>query len=113
MGTPLLDPHLRCADHAQFARALGPALDALPAGALPLGSGCTRGGMIDDSALTFSVLAVDEQAGRVAARVGVFFTEVVGGCNCSDDPVAFDAYCVLEVAFDRATGLAEISAAAD
>ncbi len=93
----------------QFAPALAAALRTLPPGTLPLLAGCTRGGMVDDGDLEVSVLTLMEEGGRVTARVGVFFSEVVGGCNCSEDPVANNAYCVLQVTFDRRSGLAEIS----
>lgn len=91
-----------------FADKLVRALRALPAGSLPLTAACTQGGWVDDSDLAISVLTISGDDGAVSARVGVFFTEVVGGCNCNDDPVGCSAYGVVRVTLDRTTGIAEI-----
>lgn len=91
-----------------LAQDLKAALRALAAGTLPLAAGRSQGGAIDDRDTTFSLLRLEESGNLTVARVGVFFTEVVGGCNCSEDPVEHNAYCVLEVRIDRTTGIAEI-----
>ena len=93
----------------EIGRTLLRALRALPSGSLPLGSSCRQGGMVDESDLAFSMLTLDAAGDRITARVGVFFSELVGGCNCNDDPVVFNAYGVLRVAIDRITGVATIS----
>ena len=65
--------------------------------------------MIDDNNISASVLGVEQTADHLTARVGVFFTEIVGGCNCNDDPAEANAYCVIEVRIDRATGIAVLT----
>ena len=39
-------------------------------------------------------------------RLGVFFAEVVGGCNCHDDPVATHSYALLGLRIARSDGAA-------
>lgn len=95
-------------DATELKRRLGAALGRLPTGALPLQHGCDQGGLVDDQAVSASVLGFEQTAGHLTARVGVFFTEVVGGCNCNDDPLQTNAYCVVEVRIDRATGATEL-----
>lgn len=104
-----LEPRLFDGDAEELGQILLRALQALPPASLPLGASCRQAGMVDDSDLAFSILTLDASAGRIKARVGVFFSEVVGGCNCNDDPVAFSAYGVLRVAIDRGTGVTAIS----
>lgn len=104
-----LEPGLPDLDAEALAQALVRALEALPPGRLPLAAACTQGGVVDDGDLAISVLAVSEAAERVTARVGVFFSEVVGGCNCDEDPVAFPAYGVLRVVLDRRCGVAVVA----
>jgi hypothetical protein len=87
-----------------FADQLASALKALPPGSLPLQSGCDQGGLVDDSDISASVLSVDHSDDCIVARVGIFFIEVIGGCNCNDDPVEANAYCLLEVAIGRTDG---------
>jgi len=100
---------LEAVDSTDFGDCLARALKALPAGSLPLQGGCDQGGLVDDRDISASVLSVDQTKDCVTARVGVFFTEIVGGCNCNDDPLEANAYCVLEVAIDRTDGATELT----
>ena len=88
---------------ARFAATLKQQLQALQPGALPLGQATTQGGYVDDSDISVTVLRTTDNGQSVAADVGVFFTEVVGGCNCHDDPLAVNAYCELRVTIDKLT----------
>jgi len=108
-----LEPALLDGDAQALTLALVRALQALPPGSLPLGAVCRQGGLVDERDLAFSVLSLNATDARISARVGVFFGEVLGGCNCSDDPVVFNAYGVLLIAIDRVTGVASISPDAD
>jgi hypothetical protein len=38
----------------------------------------------------------------------VFFSEVVAGCNCGDDPMDLHAYCVMRVSIDKASARAAV-----
>lgn len=98
---------LEAEDSDSFKRRLALALNALPKGSLPLQAGCEQGGLVDDSDISASVLSVEQDNDRFLARVGIFFTEIAGGCNCNDDPLEVNAYCVLEVAINRRDGVAE------
>jgi hypothetical protein len=84
------------------------ALQRLPPDALPLHETCTQGGMVDDGDLGISQLSRATSESHVTARVGVFFDEIVGGCNCHDDPVATARYAVLAVRIARGDGSAGI-----
>jgi len=99
---------LEAEDSESFKHRLASAVKALPAGSLPLQAGCEQGGLVDDSDILASVLSVEQDKDRFLARVGIFFTEIVGGCNCNDDPLEVNAYCVLEVAINRSDGVATI-----
>jgi hypothetical protein len=96
-----------------FAATLKRELLALGPGALPLHLGTTQGGIVDDSALDATVLAFEDEGERIGVRIGCFFTEVVGGCSCGDDPMPAHAYCELRVSIDKATGEAEIGPITD
>ena len=100
---------LEAADAESFKQRLAAALNALPGGNLPLHAGCEQGGLVDDSNISASVLSVEQDKDRFLARVGIFFTEIVGGCNCNDDPLEVNAYCVLEVAISRRDGVAKFT----
>ncbi len=89
------------------ATALVRALERLPHGTLPLHEACTQGGVVADSGLSFSVLRHAASESHVTLRLGVFFSEVVGGCNCHDDPVATHNYALFGLRIARSDGAAE------
>jgi len=98
---------------AAFSRELKAALLGLDAGALPLHAGVTQGGYVDDSNLDATVLDVTDDGTEIRARIGVFFTEVVGNCACGDEPVPVQTWCVLQVAIDTTTATASFSVLAE
>lgn len=101
------------ADDQRLKKQLALALAELPVEQLPLQAGCNQGGMIDADDLVISVLEMQRRPQKLSARVGVFFTELVGGCNCHDDPSRSNAYCVLEVAIDGDRDSLSLRAVAD
>jgi hypothetical protein len=92
-----------------FADTLRDELQALGGGALPLHLGVNEGGMVDDSRLQVTVIRSSADEQTIQALVGVFFTEIVGGCSCGDEPQAKPVYCEMQVRIDRGSGDAEIS----
>jgi hypothetical protein len=78
------------------------------AAALPLQQGVAQGGVADGSNLAVSVFGVREDNAAIHAEVGVFFSEVVAGCNCGDDPMDLHAYCVMRVSIDKASARAAV-----
>jgi hypothetical protein len=84
-----------------FTGVLKKELQELGSGVLPLHEGVSQGGIVDDSNISASVLHVTENEESIAASVGVFFTEIVGGCSCGDDPMEANAYCEINVRIDK------------
>lgn len=89
---------------ATFAGALKAEIEALPAGSLPLDKATLTGWHIDDSHITASVLRVKDDAARIAADIGIFFTEIIAGCSCGDEPQSQSNYCELRVSIDKDSG---------
>ena len=92
-----------------FPGALKTTLLGLPPGSLPLHAAVSQGGQVDDSDLDATVLDVTDDGAGIHARIGVFFSEVVGNCACGDEPFPAPAYCVLQTSIDTATGRATFS----
>ena len=82
-------------------------LEALPSGTLPLHWCTSRGGYVDDSDISATVISVEQDEHRVQCKVGIFFTEIIVGCGCGDDPFPENAYCELIVSIDKTTAEAE------
>jgi hypothetical protein len=84
-------------------------IEGMGAEYLPLDEGTSQGGFVDDSKITATVLSVKDEANSIAAEVGVFFTEIVAGCSCGDEPDSLKAYCRMRILIEKATANARIS----
>ena len=92
---------LGCGPAENLGEILKNELKTLKPGDLPLQMATQQGGLIDDKRLEPTVLGVSESQDAIMARVGIFFTEIVAGCNCGDDPMPVNSYCELEVRIDK------------
>jgi hypothetical protein len=93
-----------------LAAALQSVLRGLPEGRSPVRG--EHGGRIDPCALTLTLLTErrvcpDDRA-LTEFRVGVFFTETVGGCSCGDEPFAVSGYQELTLLLDAAACTLEV-----
>lgn len=96
-----------------FRQTLKSEIEKLKSGTLPLEKGITQGGLVDDSNITATILSTSDNPSMINAKVGVFFTEIVGGCNCNDDPIEINAYCEIIITIDKITTEAKIVATSD
>lgn len=110
---PRLADSLHSWQTAAFEQTLKHEIEQLPGGQLPLYLGLTEGGMVDDSDIAVTVTRVEDKGSVIAARLGVFFTEVIGGCNCADDPIEKNVCCELQLQLDKSTAEADFSLAPD
>ena len=87
------------------------ALEGLDAACLPLQQALARGSQV--TAEPFQVMVLTTAGGEdgLRARVGVFFTSLIGGCQCADDPTPLEPlpeYAQIEVTIQRETGMAHL-----
>jgi hypothetical protein len=101
----LLDA-LRESRSGLFEKALKHELENLPAGTLPLEKGTSQGGFVDDSDISVTVIHIGQNDNSIQAKVGVFFTEIIVGCGCGDDPISENAYCEMLISIDKTTSAA-------
>lgn len=92
---------------SSFKQALKQELENQPTGTLPLEPGTSRGGIVDDSQLSVTVISTAADENRIHARIGVFFDEIIGGCSCGDEPAPENAYCEMLVVIDKSSARAE------
>ncbi|MGB5278363.1 MAG: glucosamine--fructose-6-phosphate aminotransferase [Gammaproteobacteria bacterium] len=102
-AVPRLTETMRAGASGSFARTLKRELESLPAGCLPLQEAAVHCGIIDDSNISVTVIRTSQNTTRLQATVGVFFTEIVAGCVCGEDPSPVNAYCEIRVGIDRTT----------
>ncbi|RKT43998.1 glucosamine--fructose-6-phosphate aminotransferase [Thiocapsa rosea] len=89
-----------------FPEVLRRELLALQDGVLPIAG--EHGGLIDPETLGLTLLSSCADAERIEVVVGVFFTEIVGGCSCGDEPFEVNGYTELRLRIERTHGAAVI-----
>jgi hypothetical protein len=108
----ILGNSLRAWNTDAFAEVLIAELLRLGAGGLPLHEAAT-GGCVAADDVEITVLGAGDSAAEIHVNVGVFFTEILAGCSCGDEPAASNAYCELRVSIDKANGLARFAVIQD
>lgn len=91
-----------------FKEILKDEIERLDAGVLPLQQGLSRGSYSDDKGLSVMIIGISDEPNRIRAKAGIFYTAVIAGCSCADDPTPVDElaeYC--EVQFDIYKTMAE------
>ena len=99
---------LRAWNTATFAATLRAEILGLGAAALPLHEAAAAGS-VDAGDIELTVLGSTDSATEIHVNVGVFFTEIIAGCSCGDEPSTNNAYCELQVSIDKSTGLARFA----
>lgn len=85
----------------EFSKTLKEELENLNSGVLPLQMATTQGGLVDDSNLSALINQFSDNDTSIQIKVGIFFNEIVAGCNCDDDPASDNTYCELLVSIDK------------
>ncbi|MFO7603588.1 MAG: hypothetical protein R6X06_07215 [Gammaproteobacteria bacterium] len=84
-------------------------LAAVPVAQLPLQQGLIHGSYVLDEPPTVMVMRAEADAVSIRVTAGVFFSSVIAGCSCADDPTPVEAlseYCELQVVIERRSGVA-------
>lgn len=90
-----------------FRAVLKAEIEQLEASQLPLQQGLSASSHVLDDKFSVMVIGVDgDDVAPIRARVGIFFSGVIAGCNCADDPTPVEAqneYCEMQLSIDRRT----------
>lgn len=87
-------------------------VEQLPAEQLPLQQGLSLSSYV--SAEPFKVMVIGEEADESEIRVkaGIFYTGIIAGCSCSDDPSPTDVqaeYCDLQFTIDKKSATVSVT----
>jgi hypothetical protein len=78
---------------------------------LPLQQGLSVGNHVLDQPVSAMVIAAAESDGAIRAKVGIFYTSILTGCACTNDPTPESEnseYCVVQLDIDRATAETQV-----
>lgn len=65
-------------------------LCSIDAKLLPLQKGLRYSSMANTDSLSVSVLTVKDDEQQILVKAGLFYTGIIAGCNCADDPTPVD-----------------------
>ena len=89
-----------------FNDALTQELEHLAPDVLPLQQGLSTGSYASDTNVKVVILSISEGTEGIHAKVGVFYTGIIAGCSCADDPTPVDEnpeYCEVQLDIDKQT----------
>jgi hypothetical protein len=90
----------------EFDAILKQTIEQLTGEQLPLQQGLTSSShALDDKIRAVIISAVDE-GNVIRAKAGIFYTGIIAGCNCADDPSSVDEeseYCEVQLDIDKST----------
>ena len=89
-----------------FKEVLRQELEQLDADQLHLQQALSTGSYAKTDSLKVMVISSSEASGLIRAKAGVFFTGIIAGCSCADDPTPIDElseYCELQIRIDKTT----------
>jgi hypothetical protein len=111
-----LPDSLRAWRSPDFKAVLKHEIEQLGAARLPLQSGLTTSSHVLDTPIEAMIIGVTDEPGSIGVKVGIFFSGIIAGCNCADDPTPVEPqneYCELRLAIDKSTATATVTLLAD
>lgn len=103
---------LRAYGSSDFAATLQRELAEAGLDALGLQQALRAGSIALEDDLGVMILRADASPGHLDLHLGLFFTSIVAGCACADDPTPVDRnteYCEVDLRIDRTTGRGRVT----
>ena len=78
----------------------------LSTGRLPLQDGLSISSHVTDRPVQAMILDQSEEANLIRVKAGIFYTGIIAGCSCADDPTPIaeqNEYCVLQFCINKQT----------
>lgn len=81
-------------------------LCSIDANLLPLQEGLRYSSMANTDSLSISILNAEDDEQQILVKAGLFYTGIIAGCNCADDPTPVDEnneYCEVLFGINKQT----------
>ena len=78
---------------------------------LPLQQGLSLSSYVGKSPISVVILNMTEEINTLNIKTGIFYTGIIAGCSCSDDPSPTDEqneYCELQFCINKDTAETEV-----
>ena len=95
-----------------FEAVLKQEIEQLDAAELPLQQGLARSSHVTERPFQAMLISASDDAGLLRVKAGIFYTGIIAGCSCADDPTPIEEqneYCVLRFDIDPRTAEASVT----
>lgn len=95
-----------------FAAVMKEEIESLDADLLPLQQGLSQSSHARSDKLSARIISVVEEADCLLVKAGLFYTGIIAGCSCADDPTPVDEineYCEVRLDIDRQSAATRIT----
>ena len=83
---------------------------------LPLQHGLSISSHVTDRPVQAMILDLSDDADLIHVKVGIFYTGIIAGCSCADDPTPIaeqNEYCVLQFCIDKQSAKTTVTLVAE
>lgn len=97
---------------AAFEAVLKHELEQVEVQLLPLQAALTQSSFTSGANRSVRVISVADDAQCIRVKAGIFYTGIIAGCSCADDPTPVDEineYCEVQLEIDKATAEATVT----
>jgi hypothetical protein len=87
-------------------------VEQLDADLIPLQQGLSISSHVADSPYKVIVIRVADDEGFIYIKAGIFYSGIIAGCSCADDPTPIDEqneYCEVQIEINKQTAEATIA----
>lgn len=91
-------------------------IEQVNADQLPLQQGLSISSYVTDAPLKAIILRVNDREGLIQVKAGLFYSGIIAGCSCADDPTPISEqteYCEVQIQIDKNTSEATVQLLAD
>lgn len=91
---------------AEFSKVLKQEIEQLHVELLPLQQALSTSSYAVDNKLKAMIIQVSDDTNAIHAKVGLFYSGIIAGCSCADDPTQVDEqseYCEVQFAINKNT----------
>jgi len=81
-------------------------IEQMDSGQLPLQQGLSTGSYAIDDKFNVMIISVSEVVGSIRVKAGIFYSGIIAGCSCADDPTPVNEeseYCVVQLDINKQT----------
>jgi len=89
-----------------FEETLKHEIEQMDVALLPLQQGLSQSSYTDGANRSVVILNIADDAGLIRVKTGIFYTGIIAGCSCTDDPTPMselNEYCEVQFDIDKAT----------